>query len=819
MYETSTIPAHCLTIEDQKMMEGECVETAVKKYRDSLINARLADTMPGRAIFEDAMRNMIPKISEAQDMAVDGIGNGPRGVKPTWWWYLPMVEAEKLAFITIRAILSIKMNDGGVGRKASAICAEIGGAVKAQVEFERWRRSSAKYAKETDTENFAEKLIRRTKNFNQRQFGNWKRKIDSIEVLDWNRTEKLHVGAVLLKMAVEYSGGYFRMEYVQIRNKTERQVFLSEAARLMIEDINSDIEANHPTLRPMIVEPREWVWNDGGYEGGYYLLRQSLIRGGLHKHTASLDEPLSQETLDAVNSLGRVPWRIDENSLNLLVEGYLKDSNLFHSIPPADIEPMPERKSDEEWEQMAREERAEWKYLLSKVHGQNARSTSKREAAFRKIDLARAFVKYEKLYYPHKLDTRTRIYPVPTDVNAQADSVGRGLLRFSNGKELGDRGFYWLQVRLAHAFGEDKLEWDQYEGWVRDNHQMIVDSVENPLDGHRFWAAAESELEFYQTAIEYVKAYHLENPNRFISHLPVHQDGSNNGLQLLSLLGRDPIGAKATNCSADPKRYDIYGQTAEIVKQMVSIDAASGNQEAMAWVGNITRSTVKRATMTLAYGVTPRGIQDQLIHDRFCDGLKGSRLANAAYLRDKIIIALNQTVVAARELMDYFQGVAEALADYDQPLQWCTPAGSQVQQSYYNVAKSDVKTIMGSIWLWDENPRGGLNGRKQVLAASPNVIHSLDASLAQKVINKMREEHGVSDFASIHDSFGVHACHVDTLRDVIREVAYDMFKGDWIKDHFHFKIQYHNPTIDLPEPPKQGSFDVQEVLNSPYFFA
>ena len=433
--------------------------------------------------------------------------------------------------------------------------------------------------------------------------------------------------------------------------------------------------------------------------------------------------------------------------------------------------------------------------------------------------MAKSFAKYEKIYYPHKLDSRTRIYPIPTDVNAQSDGIGRGLLKFANGRELGDRGFYWLQVRLAHTFGEDKLSWDQYEGWVKDHHDMIIDTVENPLDGHRFWSKAESELEFYQTAIEYYQATKMENPGQFISYLPIHQDGSNNGLQLLSLLGRDPIGARATNCSSDTARHDIYGQTAEIVKQMVSIDAAAGVAEAMAWVGNINRSTVKRATMTLAYGVTPRGIQDQLIHDRHTEGLCGSRMANAGYLRDKILIALDQTVVAARSIMDYFQNVAEALADYDAPLQWCTPAGSHVIQSYYNVAKSDVKTIMGSIWLWDENPQGGLNSRKQVLASSPNVIHSLDASLAQKVINRMREDYGVTDFASIHDSFGVHAAHVDTLRDVIRETAYDMFKGNWIKDHFHYGVQYRNLGVDLPEPPAQGSFDVSEVLNAPYFFA
>ena len=287
------------------------------------------------------------------------------------------------------------------------------------------------------------------------------------------------------------------------------------------------------------------------------------------------------------------------------------------------------------------------------------------------------------------------------------------------------------------------------------------------------------------------------------------------------MLGRDPVGAKLTNCSSSPERFDIYSETAEVVKRLVADDVANGRhlEQAHRWIGNIDRAVCKRACMTTSYGVTPRGIQDQLIKDGFVDKLDGSRLENAGYMRDKLMVALDQTIVASRPIMEYFQKCAVAMAEFDLPLRWVTPVGSTIQQSYWNVAKSDVKTVMGSYFMWDENPEGGLSVRKQMLSSSPNIIHSIDAALMQKVIVELREEHHVYSIAAIHDSFAVLPCNVGLMRDVIRQTAYDMFKGNWIEDSFHPYLKEYAPNVDLPEPPAQGDFNIKEVLDAEYFFA
>lgn len=809
--------------EAQVLHEMSGVDEGVERFRNTLNDPamKLSDTAAGRKIFNETMSELIPAILAAQSEAKDGIANSGRGLKPVWWWHIAFISAEKLAYITMRSILGIRMAQGGVGRKASHICMDIGTAVKQQIEFENWLAESKRTSKETGGRDLASDLVRRAKNFNQRQWGNWCRKIDAIETLEWRRDVRIHIGSKLLQLALENTGGFFKMEYVQIRNKTERQVFLSEPCRAMIEDIHSRVEVMSPVLKPMLVPAKEWEWDEeqNKYVGGYYMVNVDFIRGGLHKHTQALTNPISQATLDAANMLGAVPFAVDQQILEVAKEVYDQGLDIIEYLPKPDPIALPQRKTDDEWEAMGKVERAEWKYTLSKIHGQNARDVSKRESAIRKFHIAESH-KGQAVYHPVKMDTRTRFYYTTPDWNPQGDGLARGTMRFHNAVELGDRGMYWLAVRLANTFGNDKIAFDEMQTWVQDNYHLIKDSALAPFDGWRWWAEADSPLEFLQTCQEYVLAAESENPERFMSNLPVHQDGSNNGLQLLSLLGRDPIGAKLTNCSALPDRFDIYAETAEVVKELIAEDIRNGRrlEEAQRWVGNVTRSTCKRACMTTSYGVTPRGIQDQLIADGHCDDLDGDKLKNAGYMRDKLIEALERTVVASRPIMEYFQQMATSLAEFDIPLRWVTPAGSVVQQSYWNVAKSDVKTVMGSYFMWDENPHGGLNQRKQMLSSSPNIIHSLDASLMQILVNKLHKD-GVRDVCCIHDSFAVHAGHVDLMRDHIRETAYEMFQGDWIRDVFHPYVESYAKRADLPEPPKQGTFDPKEVLRAEYFFA
>jgi DNA-directed RNA polymerase len=105
------------------------------------------------------------------------------------------------------------------------------------------------------------------------------------------------------------------------------------------------------------------------------------------------------------------------------------------------------------------------------------------------------------------------------------------------------------------------------------------------------------------------------------------------------------------------------------------------------------------------------------------------------------------------------------------------------------------------------------------------VVHSFDAGLLQNVALRLKNDYGVTSTAFIHDSYGVHhgqlECGenaVDVLHKVIREEAHKIFKGNYLEE-FREHILSYAPHVELPEAPAQGDFNVDELLNSPYFFS
>lgn len=551
------------------------------------------------------------------------------------------------------------------------------------------------------------------------------------------------------------------------------------------------------------------------YDGGYLLLKQPLIKTGTYTHTADLENPVSPLMLRAVNIVQAVPWRINTFVLDVMREAYVRNDTIG-DLPPSEDIPVPPRLPDDVWIALPAEARKEHKTRLSGIHSLNAGYSVKREVLLRKLQTAEEMRNREAIWFPHNLDFRGRMYPLPQDLNPQSDDVGRSLLMFSEGKRIGPRGHYWLMVAIANAFGQDKLNFEDRIEWVRNHTDALIDSALNPLEGRRFWTTAEEPW----TALALCHEFNMmsEYGHDHVTHIPIAQDGSCNGLQHLSAMGRDPVGALATNLTSTPSKQDLYSEVAREVARIVGRDAAAGVEEARHWAGRVDRKVVKRAVMTTPYGVTERGIRDQLIADRHTEGLDGYQAANADYLKGCIVQALENTVRSAKDIMTYIQGTAKALADAGIPLRWITPAGMTVQQAYYNKNRKKVYTIHGEAIIWAEDKNLGLNVRKQALASAPNVIHSFDAAHLAKTVVEAHDVVGIKSFAVIHDSYGTHAPDVDDLARILREQFVDIYSGDRLAE-FEEGVREYAPGVKLPRRPAGGDFNVTEVLNAPYFFS
>ena len=68
-----------------------------------------------------------------------------------------------------------------------------------------------------------------------------------------------------------------------------------------------------------------------------------------------------------------------------------------------------------------------------------------------------------------------------------------------------------MKITLANTAGQDKATWAERIAWVDANHDLIVDSGLNPLDGERLWAdpSIDEPYVFLANAREYALAHSL----------------------------------------------------------------------------------------------------------------------------------------------------------------------------------------------------------------------------------------------------------------------------------------------------------------------
>ena len=57
----------------------------------------------------------------------------------------------------------------------------------------------------------------------------------------------------------------------------------------------------------------------------------------------------------------------------------------------------------------------------------------------------------------------------------------------------------------------------------------------------------------------------------------------------------------------------------------------------------------------------------------------------------------------------------------------------------------------------------------------PNFIHSFDAMHMQMIIQELSKNE-INDIWAVHDSFGVHACHVEKMRDIVKKTFVELHK-------------------------------------------
>ncbi|MCI0659190.1 MAG: DNA-directed RNA polymerase, partial [Acidobacteria bacterium] len=417
-----------------------------------------------------------------------------------------------------------------------------------------------------------------------------------------------------------------------------------------------------------------------------------------------------------------------------------------------------------------------------------------------------------------------RAYPVPGEIQPQAEDMSRALLEFGRGKPLGERGAFWLAVQLANLYGHkvDKLPLAKRAEWVREHQAEILDSAQRPFEGQMFWAEAEKNWRFLAAAFEW--AGYVAEGAGYISHLPIAMDGTCNGMQHLSALGRDPVGGAWTNLVPGEEPRDLYQEVANRLEAIVGEDAGNGDPMAILWQPAIKRALVKQATMTTPYGVTISGMKGQLRSAILEDPAYRARFpddkAASSYLAPRVNRAIGQVVVKADEIRKWLRKIAKKLAKRDRGLSWTVPTGFPVIHEYREEKARRVDTVRGSQLVYQADRSLEIRTRKQTNSIVPNLIHSLDAAHMMFTVWALNEL-GLSDFSMVHDSYAVHACDVDLMNRVLRE-QFVRLHTEYNLSKFLEQVKAGAASIRFTKrlaPPELGTLDLADVLKSDYLFS
>ncbi|CAJ2513715.1 Uu.00g018340.m01.CDS01 [Anthostomella pinea] len=581
---------------------------------------------------------------------------------------------------------------------------------------------------------------------------------------------------------------------------------------LMKREPRGDFLARH---LPMLVEPEPWTKFD---KGGFLEYPSQLVRV---KHgekdqrvyaEAAVQRGDMEQVSKGLDVLGRTAWQVNKPVFDVMLEAWNSGEKLAN-IPPLDPQiPIP-------IEPEASEDplhRRQWLKRVRMVENEKSGLHSERCFMNFQLEIANAF-QDQTFYFPHNMDFRGRAYPLPTYLNHMGADHVRGLLRFATGKELGESGLRWLKVHLANVFGYDKASLREREAFATDHLEDIIDSATNPLTGNRWWLKAEDAWQCLAACYELKAALGSPEPTKYVSHLPVHQDGTCNGLQHYAALGGDLWGAQQVNLEPGDRPADVYSAVADLVKESIAQDLKDDSFLAKAVDGKITRKVVKQTVMTNVYGVTFVGARNQVLkqidaaypHIQEETGIPAMLLAS--YVATKIFKALSSMFRGAHDIQYWLGECAgrvcraltpeqldrlaaapdvdaapkkktrstkaapkksratfnELISQCRSTIVWTTPLRMPVVQPYRKSGTRVIPTCLQDLTLQIPERSDPVNRRKQLQAFPPNFIHSLDAS--HMLLSALEcDELGLS-FAAVHDSFWTHAADTDVMNRVLRD--------------------------------------------------
>ncbi|TVY46194.1 DNA-directed RNA polymerase, mitochondrial [Lachnellula occidentalis] len=849
----------------QAQLEEDAVSSAIERWRDESVALKkmgLDSTLQTKSLgarmwkwqvaFEQYLKDEIAKVDEAELKEMKTMEDTERCL---YGPFLRILPPEKIAAVTILTTMSTLGAQGAdKGLMLSHSILSIASSVEDESVFEALQQSNKRgvWSKNSpqrlELDNF-KKMVR------SRGAGSAAKLVENVKISDestpfvwkqWPMSMKAKVGAFLMHVLIEIAKVPVALEHAETKQiMTQLQPALSHTFKFKMGKKYGVVVANkvlvqslkrepvHSLLAkhlPMLVEPEPWTLFN---KGGFLVHPSKLMRVKLgdkdqrYYAEAAIGHGDLTDLCRGLDVLGKTEWNINQPVFEVMLEAWNSGDavgNIAPETPKLVLPPEPEATRDPL-------ERRRWIRAVKGVENQRTGLHSVRCFQNFQLEIARA-LRNESFYFPHNMDFRGRAYPIPPYLNHMGADHCRGLLKFGKGKELGAAGLKWLKIHLANVYGFDKASLTEREEFSNKHKDDIYDAATNPLKGTRWWLKAEDPWQCLAACIELRNALELPDPTKFVSKLPVHQDGTCNGLQHYAALGGDVWGAKQVNLEPGDRPADVYTAVANLVKESIAEDKKNNDPFAIVLEGKITRKTVKQTVMTNVYGVTWVGARDQVkkqliaAHHNLPNDAEINPLSLASYIAQKIFAALSTMFRGAHDIqywfgacagrvstcltpeqIDRFEGELPAMAlkkgikagnrgyNVEEGLQfkstviWTTPLHMPVVQPYRTSKSRSIPTTMQTVALQEPHRSHAVSKRKQLQAFPPNFIHSLDAT--HMLLSAIKCDDLGLTFAAVHDSFWTHAADIGTMNGVLRDAFIKIHSEDVIgRLAAEFKARY-----------------------------
>lgn len=591
---------------------------------------------------------------------------------------------------------------------------------------------------------------------------------------------------------------------------------------------------------PMLCPPLPWT---SPHSGAFLLSPTKMMRSleGTQQHQLLLERCPPAElhgALDALTQLGNCAWRVNGRVLDLVLDLFRDKGcpRLGVPAPPTEAPRPPEGRQTPKGcllPEASPADKAEMRRELARRLKVAREMQSLRADALYRLSLAQ-HLRNHVFWLPHNMDFRGRTYPCSPHFNHLGSDLARALLEFAQGRPLGPHGLDWLKIHLINLTGLKKRESLQTRRDYADAvMEDILDSAERPMTGRKWWMEADEPWQTLACCMEIAQVVHSPDPTTYISHFPVHQDGSCNGLQHYAALGRDSTGATSVNLSPSDLPQDVYSEVAAQVEVFRRQDAKQGVRVAQVLEGFISRKVVKQTVMTVVYGVTRYGGRLQIEKRlRELEDFPQEFVWEAShYLVRQVFNSLQEMFSGTRSIQRWLTESARLISLTGSAVEWITPLGVPIIQPYHRDSKVMIKGGLQSLTFSssvDTNQKP--NTLKQKNGFPPNFIHSLDST--HMMLTALYCYRKGLTFVSVHDCFWTHAADVGVMNQVCREQFVRLHSQPILHDLSRFLIKrfcsdsrtsksmwVSRLKDTLLSVPPTGTFDLDQVKRSTFFFS